>query len=1073
MELSFIANTGIQYHRLGEIVIDLSSTNIINAIRFAEREFRGEVFLEQVMYLPTTDTYVCKEDLKQAGYLDPVTGELLIEENQLNPNLPRMSVDDLLSINRIDTPIGPRRISGLEILENHWLPIPMFQQDPYGHSDMPKDWCRIRLSPVTRATTHRRKVYDLTIAYDTKESEDGLLGPRLVGAMYETYSFAGFSRTSFIQNETPDRIKAIEEMEIPESVYKFCNPNSTPWLNLYLQELSGCLDLNNEEPGSRLKYLVYYIYFLCFLHKLNIIPDVKVWSESAGLPISTNLIIDVGNSRTFGIVAEDPLNPSFSKSSKLCLTDIETGAMYDDAFDMRLCFKDERFGIKNPNGQFCWPSIVRLGKEAARTISASASFADDVGGDYNSHYSSPKRYLWDSEKSKAPWRFISEGKMRLRYSPQQSVYLRGISEQFMDDGTFTLIPPDMAKASNYSRSSLMTFCFIELLLQARLQINSFEFREHNDSPERKREITKIILTCPTAMPRQEQIILRQCMENAAIAIDRFYSNKYLDKPELNPVTGKPVNPTLSKVEIIPSIRDLKLNADNADLKKSWNYDEASCCQMVYMYSELRRYCGNVKEFFSLYGRRRNGEDTPSLTVASLDIGAGTSDIMICTYKDLGESISPEPLFWDSFHVAGDDLLKLIITDVILEPTVGFEESGIIARRLREEGKKPVGDTMYGFFGDTQVMGVFEQRRRKEFTAQVLIPVAYKLLALLRDVEQRRDDARARHLNFSEEPVNVNLVFDDLFPDQKPSPALLNAFATHFGFRFEEMSIPFSETFMNDIIRRQFELHLKKWAAMFSAYKCDIVLMGGRPCSLNAVYAMMKRFYPVSPNRLISLNKYRVGSWYLGATETGFSEDKKSMVAVGALISYLAETGRLDDFKLTTQQLKVKVKPTTEYFGIVGKYGFDKPFITPLNNIADLSISALPVVIGSKQLNVQGYTTQMMYVLDFDSDAIRRHAIDNIIKSRKLPFDFPESELDPKDIDHESGNIRQRLKSRVPLVLHCERDYYTDKELIKITAAEDSERNTLPRDYFKFKLQSWAEDESNWLDSGVFLLHINN
>ena len=1066
-ELSFIANTGIQYYRLRDVVIDLSSGNFISAIRFSERQFRDEVFLEQVMYLASDDSYLCREDLKQAGYLDPVTGELIVEETQINPNLQRLSIDDLLSVNRIDTPIGPSRTSGLELLENHWLPVPMFQQDPYGHSDAPQDWCRIRLIPKAKASSPKKKVYDIVIALDTKECEDGLFGPRLSGSTYETYSLAGFSRKNFLASETASRIKVIEELEIPDSVYKFCNPSSTPWLNMYLQELFGCDDINKEEPGRRLKYLVFYMYFLCYIHKMNVIPDIKIWSESAGLPIQTNLIIDVGNSRTFGIVAEDPLNASFSKSSKLHLTDIETGEIYDDAFDMRLCFKEERYGIKNPNGQFCWPSIVRMGKEAARTIASSSEFSDSIGGDYNCHYSSPKRYLWDKEMSKAPWRFINDS--GLQYSPKQSVYLRGISEQFKDDGTFTQIAPDMANASNYSRSSLMTFCFIEILLQARLQINSFEFREHNDAVDRRREIARVILTCPTAMPRQEQITLRKCMEDAAIAVERFYTGKFAENPEMDILTGKPANLVESKIRIIPSIRDLKLTQDNADMKKNWNYDEATCCQMVFMYSELRRYCGNVKEFFSLYGRNRNGESTPSLTVASLDVGAGTSDIMVCNYKDLGESISPEPLFWDSFHIAGDDLLKLIIKDVILEPTEGFKESGIITRQLRALGEKPVGDTMYGFFGDTQVMGVHEQRCRKEFTAQVLIPIANKLLSTLKNLE----DSRSGKGVTEPLPSAMKLSFDDIFPEQKPSQALMDAFEEHFGFRFESLEIPFSEEFMNDIIRRQFEVHIKKWAAMFAAYKCDIVLMGGRPCSLNMMYGMMRRFYPVSPNRLISLNKYRVGSWYLGASETGFSEDKKSMVAVGALISYLAETGKLDIFKLTAEQLKIKVQPTTEYFGIIGKYGFDKPFMSPDNNIADMSVSAFPIVIGSKQLNVQGYSTQMMYVLDFDNEAIHKQAVNNYRKTHNLAPDAPESEMDPKEIDHEEANIRQRSKSRVPLNFQLERDYYTDKELIKISSVDDSERISVPRQYFKFKLQSWAEDESNWLDSGVFVLHINN
>ena len=123
-ELSFIANTGIQYYRLRDVVVDLSAGNLVSAIRFSEMSFRQKIYLEPVMYLASMDKYIRNKDLRTAGFLDPQTGKLLVEESQLNPNLQYLDVDDLLSVGRIDIPVGPQRKSGLEILENRWLPIP-------------------------------------------------------------------------------------------------------------------------------------------------------------------------------------------------------------------------------------------------------------------------------------------------------------------------------------------------------------------------------------------------------------------------------------------------------------------------------------------------------------------------------------------------------------------------------------------------------------------------------------------------------------------------------------------------------------------------------------------------------------------------------------------------------------------------------------------------------------------------------------------------------------------------------------------------------------------------------------
>ena len=113
------------------------------------------------------------------------------------------------------------------------------------------------------------------------------------------------------------------------------------------------------------------------------------------------------------------------------------------------------------------------------------------------------------------------------------------------------------------------------------------------------------------------------------------------------------------------------------------------------------------------------------------------------------------------------------------------------------------------------------------------------------------------------------------------------------------------------------------------------------------------------------------------------------------------------------------------------------------------------------------------MLDFDEAALRKQAAGDICKARELPPDTPENELDASALSHQMGVIRQRIKSRVPLVFQLEREYHTDKEAIKIMGVDDSERNAVSRQFFKFRLQSWSEDESNWLDSGVFVLQINN
>src|SRR5262249_48704051 len=100
------------------------------------------------------------------------------------------------------------------------------------------------------------------------------------------------------------------------------------------------------------------------------------------------------------------------------------------------------------------------------------------------------------------------------------------------------------------------------------------------------------------------------------------------------------------------------------------WDEATCVQLVWLYGEIaRKFAGNVEAFFDLVGRRRaspGGAPQPSLRLASIDIGGGTTDLMIITYTPVGDhGLRPVPNFREGVRIAGDDVLKLMIERIIL------------------------------------------------------------------------------------------------------------------------------------------------------------------------------------------------------------------------------------------------------------------------------------------------------------------------------------------------------------------------------------------------------------------------
>ena len=1041
-DFSLILNTGIQLHELEEEVIIDINEKVMKAPAFYETQIGNKITLDPVYHFPDHNAYLRRADLICEGYMNPATHEIAPEQ-QINENMTWIEPENIVSVNRLDVPIGDKKLPGLDQIENQWLPMPFYKRDLDALTPAPTNWCRIKLIPIDNKCTPSKRTYHIIMAFDTTENfvKDNC-SPTFDGEPFKYYSLCGISQKD-LSTLGRKELRRYKELVLPIKAYEYCDPSSHPWLNNYVQNMLSCTDPMRLDPGKRLKYIVYYTYFITYLHNLGVIPDVKLYNDADKASIHTNLVLDVGNSRTFGLVAEDPLDVSYSKSSIIELHDLETGEVYNNPFDMRLCFKDERFGFSSGDGQFRWPSLVRLGKEALRNI-----YADNQDllstEQFDTSHSSPKRYLWDHQPYSGQWKFVSE-KDRIT-GQAMTVNMEGIMQQLRSDGSFTGDPKEMGEKSSYSRSSLMTFCFIEILLQVRMQINGVRFRNKNGNESLKRELSRVIITCPTAMPRQEQLTLRRCMQDAATILKRYYRNSYehlydakLDK---------------NRLEIIPAVRDLTLSGSMADMKRNWNYDEATCSQMVYLYSEMRRYLGHSEEFFSLYGRCRGKEKQPSLTIASIDIGAGTTDLMICNYKNSGTSINPTPLFWDSYHIAGDDLVKRIITEVMLD----FADpkypgaSGIITEQLRAIGCRDVANTMHHFFDDTQAMGATEKRMRKEFSIQVLIPIANYLLDLLQRKESDRD-----------------LTYQDIFTELKPANCLLEFFKRQMGFDFCTIRIRYSHDFLNELVRRTFEPIFRKLAAIIYSYHCDIVLMAGRPCSLTQVTRLLRSLYPVAPNRLISMNTYRVGNWYPGSSDTGEFRDRKSMVAVGALIAYLAETGKLSMFKLNTDDLRTKVTPTTEFIGLYNAHtGTLANILTDRVNYSNIKISAFPVHLGYKQLDVTGYPAQMMYVLDFDENELRANAITSL---RKTSPSLLEDDMAEDYIAGEIDNIKFRTKSCAPLQFSFERDPSEDKELVKITEIVNSDGEDVPIRRFKLSQQSWSEDESNWLDTGIFKLRL--
>jgi len=303
---------------------------------------------------------------------------------------------------------------------------------------------------------------------------------------------------------------------------------------------------------------------------------------------------------------------------------------------------------------------------------------------------------------------------------------------------------------------------------------------------------------------------------------------------------------------------------------------------------------------------------------------------------------------------------------------------------------------------------------------------------------------------------ASLNFNDIFENNKPSDRILEHFKNHFGFTIESIQWTYNKEIISKIIESTFDTLTGKISTLLSYYGCDIVLLTGRPTSLKPLSDLFLKYYAVSPNRLVTLNNYRIGTWYPFQNGMGYFKDAKSIVTVGAMIgNYSSTRGSLNGFSLDLSELIKKMMPTTEYFS---KSENDLPFITPEFNDATIEVSQLPLRIWTRQLDATSYPTRPFYILDFNWDKIQERI------TNKLELEHWEKQRIKDEVDKEIERLRKLMSFKFNIVRE---DYFENKELLKIESVVDRNNDDLSATYFSLQVQSMNETENYWLDSGEF------
>lgn len=1082
MNISLIANTGIQFHSYDFEIKPEESFVDRNGAYMSPVSIKDENGFD--VPLVFYESYNIIDDIWNLEIAVSFSGGQIVRLQELREHAPvpyvftnAAGVECLVDENKIDFDtlnlldekycyseycfggsITEKLVKGncpLDTIENRWLPVPMFERNSSNKSVFgPTSWCRVKLVPASKVKNVRK--YHLVWAFDTNsiKNDDSNVRPYFYDGEVEKH-YAICDDLSFLFN------------------FFSASPYNCEWVDEYIASLIHGNKENSEITSSEgdvthFRYIAYYITIISYLQKAGLTPEVILYTdEETAKPV--DLVLDIGNSRTCGVLFE---NADFTKVEMLQLQDLsEPWKVYKKPFDMRLAFHHCKFGEMDVLDQFSWQSFLRVGDEAIKLIYKSRP-ANGIA-QRTTNYSSPKRYLWDNRQFNGQWDFLTTDEDE-NYSLNHYINIKGLSEQFDSDGTLRKNKTG-GVFSSFSRRSLMTFVLIEIFQQANCQINGENFRNKHGDVNIPRKLNNIIITCPTAMPKEEQIILRQCAEEAYIALLRCKD------PDLY---FQPYNPSewQDKVKIIPSVKDLSVNPNNPSssrVKAEWGYDEATCCQLVYLYAEVaQRYLNHCEDFFELYGHVRkefleDDYNRKSLTIGSIDIGAGTTDLMICAYKydDKGVcKLTPKPLFWDSFYYAGDDLLEEIVRAIIIEGSnkkLGQVYDGPVFNavcsaymelsdadfiealdlkgkvnfdKMNETEKQEIkymyasretSERIHNFFGkDKALMDYKDRMMRQDFNVQISVPMGLKMLDMLRLGRK-----------------SMRLRFEDFFYELQPAEFILDHFNKHFSlvrsektyvaFDFKKIVWNFDEEELSKIIITKIEPLMKQLAVVLNTYGCDIVLLAGKPTSLSAITDLFLKYYPTSPNRLIRLNDYRVGEWYPFADGLGYFKDQKSLVAVGAMIGYMSSNGGIHGFHMDMTNLKKDMVSTANYMGLYNAVNqkIAEVMLTPDQNTATFEVHGFPLFIGCKQLVSRFYQARPLFALDLN-DEVDLHTVS------------------------------------LPLKVSIVRNYSQDKEQLKIVSAVDAMGKPFSIQKLRFGVQSLAGDGAYWLDKGEFVLSIN-
>ena len=551
-------------------------------------------------------------------------------------------------------------------------------------------------------------------------------------------------------------------------------------------------------------------------------------------------------------------------------------------------------------------SMIRMGREA-----------DDLAGlvhaegEIRTGLSSPKRYLWAKDASwleGANWLMADPFD---RYDPEHhATPLKGpLLRYFPEEDNLDDPAAQFEEAPAHPRHAprtLMTGAVYELLCQAYTFVNSIAYRRAT-GVERMRLLRSLTMTFPSGViaPEREQL-----WKQAHKAVRIFMQ-------------------TLGRSQPFEPELELRL-------------DEASAVHLTYIWSEVLKLGRNPRQWFSVLGRQRRSdaadesdstpqpatepapesprrtslrasrlgrrqptgkreapaETGPEIRIACIDIGGGTSDLMIarytCSNEPGGSLIQGETLHRDGISLAGDHLVKRLLERIIVPQfadVVGLDNN----------------DAQLLFGREIPANWAF-RTARIQWMNRFLVPLAQTYL------EHAVDEIEENITHTDPDIVAPDVV-------QSLQDVINQIWGPGFYNVKQDLGLYYQRDDFESVADEVFGDLILDFCESIVEHKADVVLLAGQPTKLRFIQQLVETFLPLPTSRIIPMYGRYAGSWYpyQSPENPGVIVDPKSSVVVGAALEFSARHGMLSQFRFRMSDTAAK---KSYYWGVMTESRID-------------------------------------------------------------------------------------------------------------------------------------------------------